>query len=420
MTKIFRSARGAFHVFEKEASLFKGRPILWLAAAVISLIPALYSAIYLYALWDPYGNLKDLPAGLVTLDRGTDFMGRRFNLGKRLADEMKKEDPFNFIEYRSEEAAETAVRSGDIYFALATPPDFSSRALSGTKSAHLTLISSQGTSYIASILAQRFAVQIALNLSEKLEAEKLKDLNVFHAVLAELASVIPFRTKAAEGQTVPVILKRRETAPVAANGPGFAPYFMALSLWLGVLLSAFLFRLIVFPKSMVVETNVAKVLGKGMLPLLISLAGAVLLGVTIHSIMKIHLVHILGFYVVLLSAVFTYSTIILSLVRLIGDAGKLLSVLFLVVQIASAGGAYPIQLSPRFYQAVSPFLPLTHVVRGLRAAMFGSYNGDWTRTLLCMLPWVIISLCISLFSTRRFRYVEDSEYGPALDLSFKK
>jgi len=98
----------------------------------------------------------------------------------------------------------------------------------------------------------------------------------------------------------------------------------------------------------------------------------------------------------------------------------LISVLFLILQIASAGGDYPIELSAPFYQSISPFLPLTYTLEALRASMFGSYGGQWLQSLCTLIPWIVASLGLSLLSKKRFRYIEDSEYGPALDLSFGK
>lgn len=70
------------------------------------------------------------------------------------------------------------------------------------------------------------------------------------------------------------------------------------------------------------------------------------------------------------------------------------------------------------FRALSPLLPLTHVVRALRAAMFGSYGGEWGGCILPAIPWAAVSLGLSFLSRKRFLYVPDAAYGPALDLSF--
>ena len=70
---IIRAMRQIGEVFRKELSLYKGRPALWVATAVISFIPTLYTVIYVGALWDPYGNASSLPAGIVDADGGAEL-----------------------------------------------------------------------------------------------------------------------------------------------------------------------------------------------------------------------------------------------------------------------------------------------------------------------------------------------------------
>jgi putative membrane protein len=236
--------------------------------------------------------------------------------------------------------------------------------------------------------------------------------------LTEFGAALPSGGQSAEDLAASARVDKTDLAPVSSNGPAFAPYFMALSLWLGGVVSAFLFRFNVFPKSMAEKRKMAKIMGKGMIPGAITLASAILLGLTIHLLMQVPLADARGFYMVLLIGAVTYDSIIYALIRLLGDAGKLLAVVFLVLQLAAAGGPYPIELSPPFYQTISPYLPLSQVVRGLRASMFGSFNGDWSGCLLHMAPWFIAGIFLSHLAVDRFRYVDDTEYGSALDRTF--
>ncbi len=408
-----------FKVFGREASLYKRHPILWLATIVAILIPTLYTVIYLGAVWNPYQELDQLPAGLTNLDEGTEYRNTHYNLGKKVISELEKKKPFKFIPYKSEKDAEEAVRLGEVYFALVIPADFSRRVLPGTDAGSLKLISSQGTSFISTLIAERFIAIVEDNLSNEIEVKRWevvlssKGLNLLRAILLN-------EKQKAEDMAIPITTTQKELAPIESNGQGFAPYFMSLSLWLGVIVASFLFRLIVFPVSVASLGNRAKVLGKGLIPLSIALLGGCLLGVVIQQVMGVTVKHPLGYYLVLLVSGLTYSTIILALIRLVGDAGKLIAVIFLVIQIASAGGAYPIELSPPIYEWISSYLPLTFTVKGLRATMFGSYGGAWLQYIFFMMPWIIVCLSLSFLASKRFRYVEDGDYGPALDLSFKK
>ena len=68
------------------------------------------------------------------------------------------------------------------------------------------------------------------------------------------------------------------------------------------------------------------------------------------------------------------------------------------MQITGCGGSYPLQILPDFVQNVSPFLPATHTVDAMRAAMFGIYNGDFWIQLgelaLFLIPAALIGFAL--------------------------
>ena len=70
--------------------------------------------------------------------------------------------------------------------------------------------------------------------------------------------------------------------------------------------------------------------------------------------------------------------------------------LLLIVQVTGCGGSYPLQILPGFVQAVSPFLPATHVVSALRAAMMGTYGNDFWVSIGCLALFVIPAAVIGL------------------------
>ncbi len=52
-----------------------------LAVVVIILMPLLYGALYLWAFWNPFGNVNNLPVAIVNLDEGADAMGEPLDAG---------------------------------------------------------------------------------------------------------------------------------------------------------------------------------------------------------------------------------------------------------------------------------------------------------------------------------------------------
>ena len=59
-------------------------------------------------------------------------------------------------------------------------------------------------------------------------------------------------------------------------------------------------------------------------------------------------------------------SIIQFLIRNFGDIGKFLALIILVLQLAAAGGTFPIETIDKGFQAISPYLPMTYAIKLLR------------------------------------------------------
>ena len=70
-----------------------------LAVAAIVLIPLLYSCLYLWAFWNPFGHVEKLPVAFVNDDKGTVVEGKPLRAGDQIVDKIKsnKEVDFDFV-----------------------------------------------------------------------------------------------------------------------------------------------------------------------------------------------------------------------------------------------------------------------------------------------------------------------------------
>lgn len=171
-------------------------------------------------------------------------------------------------------------------------------------------------------------------------------------------------------------------APVQNNGSGFAPNVIPGALWLGAGIAAFLIHVRVLPRHAQFFSRPAQMLGKIALPCVVVVAQAMLVVVTVLYFLKIPVLNPAAFALTLSVASLTFFIIVFALTRAFGDAGKGLAMVFLAVQLSSSGGILPIELSGGWFANISPWLPLTWVVRAVKASMFGAYNGAWAYPLV--------------------------------------
>jgi putative membrane protein len=106
--------------------------------------------------------------------------------------------------------------------------------------------------------------------------------------------------------------------------------------------------------------------------------------------------------------------IVFALTRAFGDAGKALRSVFLAVQLSSSGGVLPVELSGALFADISPWLPLTWVVRAIKATMFGAYDSAWQGPLALVAMAGLVAALSSCF-IGRWRFVRPGSVRPAVD-----
>lgn len=124
--------RNAFKVTSRDL-----RRILRVPQAVVILIgiiviPSLYAWFNIVAFWNPYGNTKDVKVAVVNLDKGaSSSLTGKLDVGGQVIAQLKENDQLGW-QFLDEDAAMTAVKSGEVYAAIVIPKDFSADLLSLT------------------------------------------------------------------------------------------------------------------------------------------------------------------------------------------------------------------------------------------------------------------------------------------------
>ncbi len=203
-------------------------------------------------------------------------------------------------------------------------------------------------------------------------------------------------------------------APVPNNGTGFTPNFVPVALWMGAVMTAFLFHLRRLPESAREASRLSQLLGKLALLSAMVVAQASIVLLMLTALLHVHVPDLPAFWLTLTLASLTFLLIILALTRTFGDVGKALALLLLIVQLSSAGGVLPIELSGELFRHLNPWLPFTWVVRAFRASLFGAYDNAWLSAWSVILLTAAIAFVVSFLG--RWTFVSEEEHRPALDL----
>ena len=180
---------------------------------------------------------------------------------------------------------------------------------------------------------------------------------------------------------------------------------MTLSLWIGAL--AFF---LVFPalSGRRVGSNMpaAMVALASYLPsAFVSLLQSVLMVSTVHFLVGIDMVRLGQAFLISFIASLTFMALNQALVACFGPVGRFMSLIFTVLQLASAGATYPIETTPKLFQMISPYLPFTSVVNALRVAIAGG-DINFAHVIWVMVAYAAVAAVMLVLGVRAKRRVE--------------
>ena len=153
-------------------SIFKTKKMMIILFG-ISLIPSLYTVLFLSSMWDPYGKLAELPVAVVNQDKAVSYNEETLAVGDSLVTGLQESDALDF-DFVSQEEAEAGLADGSYYMALTIPENFSENATTlldeTPQQMELTYRTSAGRSYIASKLTASAANEIKDTISDEVTA----------------------------------------------------------------------------------------------------------------------------------------------------------------------------------------------------------------------------------------------------------
>jgi len=183
------------NMFKEWKAIFK-KPTFIIVMIGISLIPALYNIIFLSSMWDPYGQLSELPVAVVNNDKEATYNGNTMAIGKDMVSNLKENKSLDF-HFVNEEEGKKGLEDGDYYMVVTLPSDLSEKATSiltdHPEQMNIDYQTSSGHSFIASKMSDSAMTQLKQNVSASVTETYTK------ALFQKMGDLKSGLTKAADG-----------------------------------------------------------------------------------------------------------------------------------------------------------------------------------------------------------------------------
>ena len=219
---------------------------------------------------------------------------------------------------------------------------------------------------------------------------KIKDSSDLKDLLKLIANNVEERSNYL---TSPVELEENSLYPMRNYGTAMTPFYSVLSLWVGMTLLVSMFSVEAHGEYNHMEVY----FGKLLLFLTIGMTQALIVALGDLYLLKIYCVNPALFVTGILFTSITFVAIVYSLVSVFGNVGKVTAIILLVLQVAGSGGTFPIQLTPKFFQIINPFLPFTYAISFARESIGGVVQSVLVKDIVIMLIYIVVAILISIF-----------------------
>ncbi|WP_043264428.1 YhgE/Pip domain-containing protein [Streptomyces sp. CT34] len=214
----------------------------------------------------------------------------------------------------------------------------------------------------------------------------------------------------------PVALAAKSMHKAPNYGTGLAPYFIPLSLWVGAMVAYMLLQPLGKRALAAGAPGWRIALGSWLPAFAIGVVQVLALMAVLHWALGLEMARAGATIGFLLLATACFTAVIQLLSAFFGPAGRVLTLVILMLQLTSAGGTYPVQTSPGFFSVIHPFLPMSYVVDGLRRLITGGDLAIVWQGSVVLAAFTLGALALTSLAARSRQVVRMKDLHPELSL----
>ncbi|MBQ9721190.1 MAG: YhgE/Pip domain-containing protein, partial [Oscillospiraceae bacterium] len=180
----------------------------------------------------------------------------------------------------------------------------------------------------------------------------------------------------------PVQMNTEVIYEVREYGSAMAPFYTVLAQWVGALLAAVLLKVRIKRPEQYPDLRLwQSFFGRYGLFLFVGLAQGLIVSLGDLIYVGIQCLHPVRFVLAACLNGVCFTMINYALVFALENIGQALGVIVLVVQVAGAGGTYPVEVLPRVFQKLYPAMPFRYAMDAMRECVAGMYGCSYAKCM---------------------------------------
>ena len=247
-------------------------------------------------------------------------------------------------------------------------------------------------------------LNVITELEEKIQ-NTIDDLNAFkdsgeYTLLSMMVAMDS--QEVSSFMAAPLTMEEVDMYPIENYGSAMSPFYTVLALWVGALIMVAIVHVPVKSLEPGVKLDIKDLkpyeafFGRYITFFIIGEAQALLTALGDLFYIGIQCVNPIKFIFGCLFISFVFTMISYSMTYAFDNVGEALVVVIMVIQVAGAGGTFPVEVLPKVYQAIYKYMPFNYAMNALRECVGGLYRWDYFRYIGYLLVFVVVSLFIGL------------------------
>ena len=167
----------------------------------------------------------------------------------------------------------------------------------------------------------------------------------------------------------PVKIENEVKNEVSSYGTAFSPLFISIALWVGALMMYVVLyydKENRFPKLSIDNKNY---LQRTLSYHILATISGLILGFLLSLLLDFEITNYFLYYATIILIANTFIAIIETLIVNLKDVGKFIALVILVLQLAAAGGTFPIETVSKCFRFLNPILPMTYTINLLKESL---------------------------------------------------
>ena len=194
----------------------------------------------------------------------------------------------------------------------------------------------------------------------------------------------------------PVVVNTTPVNEVSSYGTAFSPFFISIALWVGCLM---MFIVLYYDKEK--RFGLLGIDSKDTVKRTLAYHGlatlsAILLGFLLQTFLDFEITNIGIYYLSIVIVANTFMAIMNFLIVNLNDVGKFIGLILLVLQLAAAGGTFPIETVTKGFRWLHPILPMTYSNRLLKESLMTFESNLFTKNVLVLLAIFIVFFVVNM------------------------